>query len=101
VAAEAIAGGEPFLEPALVSGQHNGYYVTVEYGSDSVEVLRGADTCNGSDNNSRSAYFAHAEPIQLGSTGLRSFATNETGIIYENPTGSPITNTLAGGKILQ
>ena len=33
-------------------------------------------------------YYAHAEPMTVGSTGTRSFGTNSAGTIYQNTTGA-------------
>ena len=37
-------------------------------------------------------YFSSAIPLSVGSTGTRSFATNEQGTIYQNSTGAAITD---------
>ena len=47
-------------------------------------------------------YFVSAIPLTVGSTGTRSFATNESGTIYQNSTGAaiPMANPIAiGGTI--
>jgi type IV pilus assembly protein PilA len=45
--------------------------------------------CNGVA--TASAYYAHAEPLNLGSTGQRAFATSENGTVWENVTGTQVT----------
>jgi hypothetical protein len=66
-----------------------------------VDVLVAANTCNASAANSRSTFFAHVEPVQVGSTGQRSFASDHRGTIYQLATGAAIANTMAGAQVLQ
>ena len=48
-----------------------------------------------------SAYYAHAEPVTVGSTGQRSFATDSRGTIYFLNTGAVIPAGMAGANVLQ
>ena len=98
---KAPAGGVPFISPDLVGGVKSGYNVAVVDGLNAVDVLVAASTCNASAANSRSTYFAHAEPVQVGSTGQRSFASDHRGTIYQLATGAAIANTMAGASVLQ
>ena len=98
---KAPAGGVAFISPDLVGGVKSGYNVTVVDGLGAVDVLTAANTCNASAANSRSTYFAHVEPVQVGSTGQRSFASDHRGTIYQLATGAAIPNTMAGAQILQ
>jgi hypothetical protein len=41
------------------------------------------------------------EPVQVGSTGQRSFASDHRGTIYQLATGAAIANTMAGAQVLQ
>ena len=52
-----------------------------------------AGTCNGSASAPVSSYFASAEPVTPGGTGLRYFATDSRGVIVSSP--EPITNPIA------
>ena len=97
----APAGGVPFISPDLTAGSKSGYNVALADGLNAADVLVAADTCNGSAANSRTAFFVHAEPIQVGSTGQRSFASNNTGALYQLMTGAAIPNTMAGAQVLQ
>ena len=99
--AKAPAGGVPFISPDLVGGVKSGYNVTVEDGLGAVDVLAAANTCNAAAANSRSTFFAHSEPVQVGSTGQRSFASDQRGTLYQLATGAAIPNTMAGAQILQ
>jgi prepilin-type N-terminal cleavage/methylation domain-containing protein len=98
---KAPAGGVPFISPDLVGGVKSGYNVAVADGLAAIDVVLAANTCNASAANSRSAFYAHAEPVQVGSTGQRSFASNNTGSIYQLATGAVIPNTMAGAQLLQ
>jgi type IV pilus assembly protein PilA len=100
----APAGGVPFISPDLSAADpalKSGYTVTLEDGVSAIDVLVAADTCNGAGANSRTTFYAHAEPIDVGSTGQRSFASNQTGTIYQLATGAAIPSTMAGAQILQ
>ena len=62
-------------------------------------VLTTMATCNGT--NSFSTYHATGTPDDVGDTGTRAFATNQSGTIYQNFTGTAIANTMASATILQ
>ena len=64
-------------------------------------VVVASATCNGSANDSVSAYFAEAHPLIIGSTGQRSFATDSRGAIYFNTPGVTRTPGMAGAAALQ
>jgi len=98
---KAPAGGVPFVGPDLLAGSKSGYLLALEDGLNSADVLLAADTCNGAAANSRTAFFVHTEPIQVGSTGQRSFASNNSGTLYQQITGAVIPNTMAGAQTLQ
>jgi prepilin-type N-terminal cleavage/methylation domain-containing protein len=79
----------------------SGYNVTLAADAGAVAVTLAANTCNTSANNAVSSYFAHAEPVTVGSTGQRSFATDSRGTIYFLNTGAPIPVGMAGASVLQ
>jgi len=104
VLSTAPAGGVPFISPDLAAdpATKSGYTVTVEDGPGAVMVLADADTCNAGGSDSSSGYFVHAEPVQVGSTGQRAFASNNTGTLYQKADGaSAIANDMSDGQILQ
>jgi hypothetical protein len=69
-------------------------------GTDATVVLASASTCNaGAD--AIATFFAHAEPSAVGSTGQRSFASDQRGTLYQLSTGAAIPDTMAGASILQ
>jgi len=97
----APAGGVPFISPDLVPGQKSGYNIAVGAGVGGNTVLAAALTCNASAANSNTAFYVHAEPITVGSTGQRSFASSNTGAIFQQASGAQIPNTMAGAQSLQ
>jgi len=79
----------------------SGYTVTLAPDAAAVAVTLAANTCNKSANDAVSAYYAHAEPVTVGSTGQRSFATDSRGTIYFLNTGATIPAGMAGANVLQ
>jgi prepilin-type N-terminal cleavage/methylation domain-containing protein len=101
--ADAPANGEPFISPDLGAADavtKSGYDITLGAGTNPKTVLLAADTCN-MNGDTMSSYYAHAEPTEVGSSGQRAFATNNSGTIYQNYTGAVIDNTMGGGQVLQ
>ena len=73
--ADAAVGGDP----------KSGYFFTIADGLNSpVSVLASADTCNGAGADSSTGFFATTEPASPGSTGVRYFATDESGMIRQH-----------------
>jgi type IV pilus assembly protein PilA len=101
---KAPAGGVPFISPDLSATDpavKSGYTITLEDGPGAIDVLLAAATCNAAAGASRTAFYVHAEPVTVGSTGQRSFASSNTGTIYQLASGAVIPNTMAGAQILQ
>jgi type IV pilus assembly protein PilA len=99
--AKAPTGGVPFISPDLVAGQKSGYKIALGTPVSTLVVLAKADTCNGAANDSLASFYVHGEPVTIGTTGQRSFASNNAGTIYQNPTGAVIPSSMAGAQILQ
>ena len=93
--------GVPFISPDLVGGQKSGYTIALGAPVANTQILAAANTCNGAGANALSGYYVHTEPITVGSTGQRSFASDNTGTIYQLGTGGIIPNTMAGAQVLQ
>jgi type IV pilus assembly protein PilA len=95
------AGGDPFISPDLNTNGvvKSGYTITLVAGANAVAVLAAANTCNNTA--SQSTYHATATPASVGQTGTRAFATNNSGTIYQNFTGTAIAVTMAATQILQ
>jgi hypothetical protein len=77
----------------------SGYYYKLEAGDTSDVVRPGEETCNLADTPSRTDYLASSAPAYPGVTGLRYFATNQTGEIRQHDhaftefgDGSPVHN---------
>jgi len=89
-------GGQGFISPDLGTSKvkKSGYVVDMALATGAKDVT--AD-CNGTT--SKTGYFATAEPITPGSTGVRTFATSASGTIYFDATGTVLTETT--GKPLQ
>jgi prepilin-type N-terminal cleavage/methylation domain-containing protein len=101
---KAPVGGVAFISPDLTAADpalKSGYTITLANGAGAVNVLLAANTCNAAAAASSSTFYVHAEPITVGQTGQRSFASSATGTIYQLATGAIIPNTMAGAQILQ
>ncbi|AMY11584.1 General secretion pathway protein G [Luteitalea pratensis] len=78
------------------SAGKSGYDVGVQAAATAtVDVTAAAATCNASAAAARSGYYALAVPQQLGSTGSRSFATDERGTVFQDITGGILPEPLA------
>jgi prepilin-type N-terminal cleavage/methylation domain-containing protein len=99
--AMAPPGGVPFISPDLLPGQKSGYNIGIGAGVGGNVVLVAASTCNGAGADSNTSFYVHAEPITVGSTGQRSFASSNTGEIFQMASGAAIPNTMAGAQALQ
>jgi hypothetical protein len=84
---EACAGvGEAFLSADLTSAdsvEKSGYTVTMADGAGAADSNL---DCNGTQ--SRTTYYATAEPLTVGSTGQRGFATNQGMTVWQDRTGA-------------
>ena len=101
----APAGGVPFISPDLSIADpaiKSGYTITVAAEANSVAVVAQAATCNNAAGGSVSDFHVSAVPVQVGSTGQRSFASDSRGTIYQLATGVAIANPIpAATQILQ
>ena len=81
-----VGGGQGFLSPDLRSNGviKSGYTVNLEKDASAgtVDVGSAASTCNGSTNTPASSYYANADPITPGGTGMRFFATDVRGTLF-------------------
>ena len=97
-----VAGGSPFLREdvaAAVDPDHSksGYYFTIVEGAGSTKVADKSVTCNSSEADPKTGFFATAQPAQPGTTGTRFFGVDETSLIKQgngplpdSKTGSPV-----------
>lgn len=90
----------PDLDPSAAAGggatiNKSGYTVTLATAAGAAVVTLAAATCNTATANAVAGYYAHAEPITVGSTGQRSFATDTRGAVFQQTTGAVIPEPLA------
>jgi prepilin-type N-terminal cleavage/methylation domain-containing protein len=79
-----------FISPDLnLNGVSKSGY-TVNVGAGAV-VMPTQVACNAAANNAVPSYFAEAHPNQLGSTGQRSFGTDQRSTIFQDPAGATFT----------
>jgi prepilin-type N-terminal cleavage/methylation domain-containing protein len=79
-------GTEPFLSPDMTGGAtvlKSGFNVTLATNGGAA----GPNDCNGTA--TELSYYASASPADFGTTGNRSFATNQAGTIWQNSTAAP------------
>ena len=75
-----------YLSPDLTSlatVSKSGFNITIVSAGAAV-----GGTVPASCNSPKTDYWAHAEPMTIGSTGTRSFGTNSAGTIYQDTTGT-------------
>ena len=89
----------PDLDPATANAgptgvAKSGYDVLLAAEAAAVAVTPAANTCNNSAAAAVSSYWASAVPLQLGSTGQRSFATDTRSTIFQDNTGALIANPI-------
>jgi len=97
----APSGGVPFISPDLVGGTKSGYAIAMGAPTATTIITVGMDTCNGSGADALAGFYVHAEPLAIGGTGQRSFATDNRGTIYEKMDGSVIDNAMSGAQTLR
>ena len=69
----------------------SGYNVTIGVGGVATAITVAANTCNVSANDAVASYFAEAHPVTIGSTGQRSFGTDQRSTIFQDATGATFT----------
>jgi prepilin-type N-terminal cleavage/methylation domain-containing protein len=96
------SGGVPFIGPDLATDgvTKSGYVVNLDPGSVTTTITAAASTCNAAAAAAIASFHAHAEPSAVNSTGVRAFASDQRGTIYQNATGAAITAGMSGATIL-
>ena len=87
--AGAIAGTQPFLSPDMTVSNaivKSGYNLSLGAGLNGIAVLTGPCAADLPFTN----YLMLARPSTVGSTGTRSFASNNAGTIYQDVTGAAL-----------
>jgi prepilin-type N-terminal cleavage/methylation domain-containing protein len=83
-----------FVSPDLSTNgvQKSGYIVNVGAGTVTTPVVTvAASTCNGSAADAIPSYFGEDRPNNVGSSGQRSFGTDQRGTLFQNSTGTQFT----------
>ena len=82
-----------FVSPDIATNGVNksGYIVNVGAGTVPDVVTAQASTCN-NVGNAVASYFAEAHPVNVGSTGQRSFGTDQRSTIFQDNAGATFTN---------
>jgi type IV pilus assembly protein PilA len=82
-----------FISPDLSSNgiAKSGYIVNVGPGAVLVPATLAANTCNASGADAVPTYFAEDHPVTPGSTGQRSFGTDQRGTMFADNAGGVFT----------
>lgn len=88
-----------FISPDLnANGVHKtGYIFSVEKNLDPTTADVTVPSCNGAVNDRATMYFASANPVTIGATGTKYFATDTPSTIYVD-TALPLSNPIASGS---
>jgi type IV pilus assembly protein PilA len=99
------SGGVPFISPDLMSTDivKSGYVVGLEAGTDNTTVLVATSTCNGAGADAITTFYARARPVGVNSTGVRAFASDQRGTLYQAilAQDADIATDMSDGAILQ
>ena len=92
----------PFIGPDLATDgvTKSGYVVNLDPGTVATVITVAASTCNAAAAAAIASFHAHAEPSAVNSTGVRSFASDQRGTIYQSATGAAIAAGMASASIL-
>jgi type IV pilus assembly protein PilA len=84
-----------FISPDLQSNGvvKSGYIVNLGPGADTTVVVAAGAQCNQAAAAAIPSYFAESHPTTVGSTGQRSFGTDQRGTIFQDLTGATFTVT--------
>jgi prepilin-type N-terminal cleavage/methylation domain-containing protein len=84
---------DPAVNPGVAAGSvlKSGYEVVVGAGLTVVPAVAIANVCNGPGLAAIPSYFGAATPTQVGSTGQRSFGTDQRSTVYQDTTGAVFT----------
>jgi type IV pilus assembly protein PilA len=84
---------DPAANPGIAAGSvlKSGYEVRVGAGTVLVPAVAVANVCNGPGLAAIPSYFGGATPTQVGSTGQRSFGTDQRSTVYQDTTGAVFT----------
>jgi len=88
-----------FISPDLnANGVHKtGYIFSVDRNLDSTTADVTTPACNGAVNDRTTMYFASANPVTIGVTGTKYFATDTPSTLYVD-TSLPVSNPIGSGS---
>jgi prepilin-type N-terminal cleavage/methylation domain-containing protein len=87
----AKVGAQPVLAGGSDAVSKSGYTVELGPGAVLLPNTPVASLCNAAGNAAVPTYFAAGTPNTVGSTGQRSFGTDQRSTVYQDPTGAPFT----------
>jgi type IV pilus assembly protein PilA len=92
-----------FISPDLASNGivKSGYIVNLLGGAVGTPVVAVASLCNAAANAAQPTYFAEDHASAQGSTGTRSFGTDQRGTIFANLAGTTLTTAFTAAVPLQ
>ena len=92
-----------FISPDLASNGivKSGYVVNLLGGAVAAPVVVKASLCNAASAAAQPTYFAEDHASAQGSTGTRSFATDQRGTIFANLAGTTLTTAFTAAVPLQ
>ena len=92
----------PFISPDLSPNGvlKSGYTVSAGVGTVPTVITVAAATCNGSANDAVVTYFAEAHPVGAGTTGQRSFGTDQRATIFQDKTGATFTAVTVAAAVV-
>jgi type IV pilus assembly protein PilA len=95
-------GGATFLSPDLGADPSvkSGYVVQLGQAATPAIVTAAAATCNAAATPAEADYHATATPVTVGSTGQRSFASDNRGTIFFQNTGVVIAPAMTGASVM-
>jgi type IV pilus assembly protein PilA len=90
---KAPSGGGSFISPDLQSNgvAKSGYNITVGAGATTTPATLAAATCNTATTDAVPTYFVNGKAVSQGSTGQRSFGTDQRGTIFVDNAGAAFT----------
>lgn len=95
------AAGTAFISPELTGNGviKSGYVVNIGPGTTPAVITPAANTCNLSAGDALATFFAEAHPVTVGTTGQRSFGTDQRFAIYDNKAGTTFTAATTAAAI--
>jgi len=94
----AVAFISPDLSPNGVT--KSGYSISLGVGTVPTVITVAAATCNGAATDAVATYFAEAHPLGGGTTGQRSFGTDQRATIFQDRSGATFTAAAVAAAVV-